>query len=98
MNKRLKRKQATQARPQDYPEDSRPGRGDYIHTCKNCRIEFFGHKARRICKLCDTNVPQIHIQGWRDMPRETQDAMVKMFQIIAENLSKGIDPIKHEQP
>lgn len=80
----------------DWPED-RPGRGLYYCMCKCCHKHFGGHKARTICKVCDS-LPQVHIQGWRDMPKETQDALVKMFQIIADNLAKGINPIKGDEP
>lgn len=40
--------------PQDYPEDEEPqGKGIYHCICCNCDCQFWGYKARLVCKVCD---------------------------------------------
>lgn len=80
--------------------------GGYLCECSKCHIRFIGDKRATMCADCAYRITdeeianasvvdgpiQVHIPGWRDMPKETQDALVKMFQIIADNYAKGINP------
>jgi hypothetical protein len=36
----------------DFPEDFKFKNGNYFHKCFECGEDFYGHKHRRICKLC----------------------------------------------
>lgn len=40
----------------NYPEDYKLENGNYMNTCIRCKLRFFGHKRRVICKSCADNI------------------------------------------
>ena len=36
----------------DWPEDFEHENGNYVCKCCECKLTFFGHKRRVVCKTC----------------------------------------------
>lgn len=54
-------------------------------------------KRRRPGQAPGSAPVEVHIRGWREMPKETQDALVQMFTIIADRAAKGLPLTKDEE-
>ena len=39
--------------PRDWIEDSEHENGNYVCMCCICKMPFYGHKRRVVCKICD---------------------------------------------
>ena len=44
----------------NYTDDYVNGDGKYANKCRECERLFFGHKYRRICKLCQEKLININ--------------------------------------
>lgn len=70
------------ALPRDWPEDFAHENGQYMCHCAECSERFFGHKRRRICKVCDNAD-----RGFTPIPRISKD--VTFLRIAYELAMQG---------
>jgi len=66
----------------DWPEDFSGENGNYMNRCADCKLTFFGHKRRVVCKVCsaapaEPTPEQIQAaQALHEISDERIDAMV----------------------
>ena len=61
----------------DFGEDFDSENGCYVHKCLQCKLQFFGHKRRKICKTCiEIKNPTLTVGDLKaiikDIPDETK--------------------------
>ena len=58
MSQDLERAMPTPGSERDWTEDFAHENGNYMHRCRKCSEQFFGHKRRVVCKACTSPIPQ----------------------------------------
>src|SRR5690606_30480947 len=80
--------------PKNWTEDYKLDNGHYVCTCSVCKEQFYGHKRRVVCRVCDEIAPT-EVETYAGTLHIGGDALGWQRQLDKwiDNEKRGIPPI-----